>query len=63
MFELITGCPDYNTPMIHNLKPHIPFDNLLIIMLHLKARMGKQGLHSGERTHLQPMWLGFNSRY
>ena len=30
MFELITGCPDYNTPMIHNLKPHIPFDNLLI---------------------------------
>ena len=30
MFELITGCSDYNTPMIHNLKPHIPFDNLLI---------------------------------
>ena len=33
MFELITGCPDYNTPMICNLKPCIPFDNLLDVFL------------------------------
>ena len=33
MFELKPCCPDHTTPMIHNLKPCIPFDNLLDVFL------------------------------
>ena len=33
MFELKPCCPDHTTPMIHNLKSCIPFDNLLDVFL------------------------------
>ena len=33
IFELKPCCSDHTTPMIHNLKPCIPFDNLLDVFL------------------------------
>ena len=44
MFELKPCCPDYTTPMIHNLKPCIPFDNLLDVFLFTLCKDGEAGI-------------------